>query len=306
MKAISGKKLTSRETARLLGVSEASVKRWADSGLLPMEKTAGGHRRFRPEDVARARRVGLHADESRAGAKTLKTRAARLPSRLSKAPKLGRGKMAALVEETFGALVEGNEEELAALLVNLHLQGQTAGRIVDGVVCAAMRRVGDLWHAGELSVAQEHVATRTATKALRSLGAVTRVERSDAALALCCSVEEDFHALPVQLASLMLEARGFEVFDVGTSTPFSALAEALERFRPRLVCVSAAMLAGLDRAGREYADFHKTARRRGVAVVLGGAGFVDEQVRGRFPADLRAESFEELETFVATLDARGA
>ncbi|HYP52226.1 MAG TPA: helix-turn-helix domain-containing protein [Pyrinomonadaceae bacterium] len=51
-----GRKLTSRETARLLGVSEASVKRWADSGLLPTEKTAGGHRRFRPEDVARFRR----------------------------------------------------------------------------------------------------------------------------------------------------------------------------------------------------------------------------------------------------------
>ena len=41
----------------MLGVSEASVKRWADSGLLPMEKTAGGHRRFRPEDVAAVRRA---------------------------------------------------------------------------------------------------------------------------------------------------------------------------------------------------------------------------------------------------------
>ncbi|MBV9958343.1 MAG: helix-turn-helix domain-containing protein, partial [Acidobacteria bacterium] len=53
MKRAWAKDLTSSEAARLLGVSEASVKRWADSGLLPALKTAGGHRRFRPEDVAR-------------------------------------------------------------------------------------------------------------------------------------------------------------------------------------------------------------------------------------------------------------
>lgn len=305
MKAISGKKLTSREAARLLGVSEASVKRWADSGLLPMEKTAGGHRRFRPEDVARARSAGLHADGARAVAP--KKSAPQLQARTTKAPRLARGKVAALVEETFGALLDGHDEELSALLVNLHLYGQTVGLIADGVLCPAMRKVGDLWHAGELSVAREHVATRTATNALRNLGAVTRVEKSGGALALCCSVEEDFHALPVQLAALTLEGRGVEVFDMGVSTPFSALAEALERFRPRLVCVSAALiLAGLDRAAREYADFHKTARRRGAAVVLGGAGFADRRVRARFPADLHAENFGELEAFVGTLDVRGA
>ena len=54
---ISGKRLTSAEVANLLGVSEASVKRWSDSGVLSKEKTAGGHRRFRPEDVAVFRRM---------------------------------------------------------------------------------------------------------------------------------------------------------------------------------------------------------------------------------------------------------
>src|SRR5687767_7156732 len=53
MRGIEGRKnLTSRQAARLLGASEASVKRWADGGLLPAVRTAGGHRRFRPEDVA--------------------------------------------------------------------------------------------------------------------------------------------------------------------------------------------------------------------------------------------------------------
>ncbi len=44
--------LTTTEAAKLLGVGTSSVKRWADEGRLPVVRTPGGHRRFRPEDVA--------------------------------------------------------------------------------------------------------------------------------------------------------------------------------------------------------------------------------------------------------------
>src|SRR6476620_6985126 len=48
--------LTTREVAKLLLVSEATVKRWADDGLLLPKKTAGGHRRFSLQSIARLRR----------------------------------------------------------------------------------------------------------------------------------------------------------------------------------------------------------------------------------------------------------
>jgi excisionase family DNA binding protein len=49
-------RLTTRYVARLLSVSEATVKRWADDGALTSEKTVGGHRRFGIEAIARLRR----------------------------------------------------------------------------------------------------------------------------------------------------------------------------------------------------------------------------------------------------------
>ena len=48
--------LTTKDVARLLLVSEATVKRWADDGLLLPKKTVGGHRRFSIQSVARLRR----------------------------------------------------------------------------------------------------------------------------------------------------------------------------------------------------------------------------------------------------------
>src|SRR5215207_10536644 len=92
-----GRRLTSKEAARVLGVSEASVKRWADSGLLPMEKTAGGHRRFRPEDVAAARRAGPSA----AAEAPLRGRRVATAAHPSQTPGLAPGREAALAEETF-------------------------------------------------------------------------------------------------------------------------------------------------------------------------------------------------------------
>jgi excisionase family DNA binding protein len=298
-KAIRGKKLTSSEAARALGVSEASVKRWADSGLLPMEKTAGGHRRFRPEDVAVVRRAGLGEEESR----PLKKRSAAGLNATVALAEIAPDREAALVEETFRVLMDGRGEELSSLLINLHLQGQSVGAIADRFLCAAMRRVGELWHAGQISVAQEHVATCTANVALQRLQAVLGTSEAEGRHALRCSVEDDFHQLPSQLAALTLEAGGFKVFDLGTSTPFSALAEAVERFRPRLVCVTSTILFRLDRAAREYADFHQAARRSHTSIVLGGAGFADAEVRGRLPADLHAESFRQLEEFIGAHDS---
>ncbi len=34
-----------------LGVSVSTLAEWADQGVIPHFKTAGGHRRFLPEDV---------------------------------------------------------------------------------------------------------------------------------------------------------------------------------------------------------------------------------------------------------------
>lgn len=284
----------------MLGVSEASIKRWADSGLLPMEKTAGGHRRFRPEDVAVIRRAGLNEEEARL---QRKRPAALLRARRAPEAELAPGGECALVEEMFRALTDGHDEELSSMLVNLHLHGQSVGAIADDFLCAAMCRVGDLWHAGELSVAQEHVATRTATVALQRLQAVLDAPGAEGLHALCCSVEDDFHELPLRLAALTLEASGLEVFNLGASTPFMALSEAVERFRPDLVCVSSTVLVRLDRAVYDYAVFRKVARRVGSVVVLGGAGFAGDAVRKRLPADLHADSFRQLEEFVRTLTA---
>lgn len=44
--------LTPGQVARMLGVSVKTVYRWATAGRIPCVVTLGGHRRFRPDDIA--------------------------------------------------------------------------------------------------------------------------------------------------------------------------------------------------------------------------------------------------------------
>jgi excisionase family DNA binding protein len=62
------KYLTSAEAAEILMVSPVTLRQWAQKGLLPSVATAGGHRRFLPEEIERfARERGISAPAAAGG-----------------------------------------------------------------------------------------------------------------------------------------------------------------------------------------------------------------------------------------------
>ena len=293
MRGIGGRKnLTSSEAARVLGASEASVKRWADGGLLPSLRTVGGHRRFRPEDVAAFRRGRLASKDADISENRVTPVEEFQRERIERAEELS--------SSMFETLLKGQVETASEVFIRLRSKGFSVARLSDEVLCPALRRVGELWQAGELSVAEEHLATRTAISAVQILRGSFQL-RGHEGPAICCSVEDDFHELPVTLSALTLEGLGWDVVNLGTSTPFYALAEAVERFSPRLICVASTVFKHPDRAAREFAEFAGAAARAGASVVLGGAGFCAGGVRRRFPADLHADTFLQLEEHAALL-----
>lgn len=305
------KNLTSKEAARALGASEASVKRWADGGLLPSEKTAGGHRRFRPEDVARFKRENGGASSAalrraRAGAES--AAAASTPDgERSGAAEMGSGaRVEASVETLFDALTRGDTEATSALLVNSYLAGRPLAFIFDELLAAAMRKIGDLWHQGDLTVAEEHLATRAAGIALQTLDKVVAEPEPNNLLAVCCGAEDDFHELPLQCAELILKHEGWEVLSLGMNTPFYSLTQMVARLHPRLVCVSSTMLIDRERAAREFGELRAAAGRVGAAIALGGAGFADDNVRRRLQAELYADNFRQLLDFSDSLATKHA
>jgi excisionase family DNA binding protein len=283
--------LTTRQLARLWLVSEATVKRWADTGQLKSARTAGGHRRFPLSEVLRfqaERRLGAGAVGVTRGAAHAHGAA------LAAEPFDAEGR----ADLFFNAVTRGNSGEASALLLEAHMHGVAVEVIFDRVVAPALRRVGDAWHADMMSVAEEHLATSTAARAVETLAGSTRRAGAHVGEAVCCAAEGEMHTVAVLCLQAALEAAGWEARNLGGHTPFFALAEYVARHRPALVCVSSTMQWELEHNARDYAQFAQAALGCGARVVLGGEGFREEAVRARFPADLHAGSITELADYL--------
>jgi MerR family transcriptional regulator, light-induced transcriptional regulator len=282
--------LTTREVARLCRVSNATVKRWEACGLLRSERTSGGHRRFRAEEIARFQREsGLGLKFSNGDESVARAAAKRLVNKNQSNCAL------------FHSLVAGCEEAAASALIEAHLHGKAPAEIFDDLICPAMRHIGELWYKGELSITQEHLATRVACNAVYKLRNVLPVSKPTGALAMCCAIESDFHELPTHLAQTVLENEGWEVLNFGANTPLYALAEEVHQHTPELICIAATMMNDVERLIRDYNIFIEQIGRLKIPIVFGGRAFADECIRRRFPADFYARNFTEVVGFTQGL-----
>ncbi|QQS42594.1 MAG: B12-binding domain-containing protein [Acidobacteriota bacterium] len=275
--------LTTKEVARLCKVSDATVKRWAEAGLIVSERTTGGHRRFRPEAVAKFQREQGLGVRKAPGDETPGSARSRL------APD-----KAIAGSELFNCLVAGKEEEVANLLVKQVLDGSSMGEVFDESVCTCMKRVGDLWFQGKLSVAREHLATRAAMCAVHKLRNVVPVEEPCGKLLFCFTLEGDFHELTTHLVQMTFENEGWEVMNFGSNTPLYSVEDEIRTHSPDLICISSTVMTDVERLARDYESFSKTLRSLKIPVVLGGRSFESETMRSRFPATHFPENFKEL------------
>lgn len=275
--------LTTREVARLFRVSDATVKRWQDAGIIHSTRTNGGHRRFPAEEIARFQRDrGICVKTCSGDESVLKAMTRRIANKHQSECEL------------FYALVAGCETDAANILIGAYLEGKPLAEIFDKMMCPAMRRVGELWCKGELTITQEHIATRAASSAVHKLRNSIPVSETTKGLAMCCAMEGDFHDLPTHLAQTIFESEGWEVLNFGANTPLYCLAEEVLRHSPEAVCIVATVITDVERLDRDYKIFTEQIADLKIPIILGGRAFKDEAVRRRFPADVYARRFAEV------------
>lgn len=286
--------LTTKEVARLCRVSDATVKRWQAAGLLASERTSGGHRRFRAEEVARfqrAQNLGRRkcvGDESVVSALT------------------GQQRHDSKIHSDsifFRAVMKGCEEAAANYLINEYLQGKSAAEICDRIICPAMSQIGELWAAGKINITEEHLASRVALNAVYKLRQALFVSEVTDKLAMCCAPSGDFHELPTHLAQMTIENAGWETMNFGANTPFEDFAREILRHTPALVCISITIMPDAESLAREYKRLRARIAKLGIPVLVGGRAFADESARQKFPAEFHARSFGELVEMMGTVSA---
>lgn len=284
------KSLTTKEVARLCRVSDATVKRWEESGFIKSERTSGGHRRFRVEEIARFQREqGLGQKQNHGGDSVFSATNRNPETRLQ-------------ANYSFiDLLLCGCEESAAELLISEYLNGLHPTRIFDEIICTSLRKISEMWYEGDLNIAQEHLATRTIYNAVYKLRSRLCLPEPTGKFSICSGLENEHHEMPTYLAQIAVENEGWEVLNFGANTPLYSLNEEIVKYLPDLICISATTMNDIERISRDYADLREITAKNKISVIVGGKIFNDECVRKRFPAELYANNFAEVAEFARNL-----
>jgi methanogenic corrinoid protein MtbC1 len=249
--------------ARRTGVPADTIRKWEQRyGVLQPERTTGGQRRYSEEDVARIEWLKARlTDGYRIG------EAAALLGNVARAAPSS-------ADELRAALVASIDRADLPTLIGLVEQTLALNRLDEAladVLAPVLTTVGELWETGELTVAQEHLASTVVRAHLERLLADRRADVRGRAVLACAPGER--HELGLLMLAVLLRADGWQVAYLGADTPAADAVALAERTGARLLCISATMPDSAERIAREL-----PARRlpQGLAVVLGGRAMTGE------------------------------
>jgi len=124
----------------------------------------------------------------------------------------------------------------------------TMAEIDDEIIAPALWYVGELWQRGEITVADEHLATEISLRVLALHREAHRLvaHRSRATVMLAAPSGER-HIVALEMVADLLRDAGYRVLNLGADVPSAALAIAAERHKPDVIVMSATMPGGGDR-----------------------------------------------------------
>lgn len=280
--------LSPAQVARALGVSESSLKRWCDQGLIPIVRTVGGHRKLPIASVlAFVRERG----------KTLVE-----PELLGLPAVTGRTSVTLeRAVETLTSILQKSESDQARRVVfDLYLAGHGLAAICDEVLAVIFQRLGIAWECGELEIYRERRACEIVYRLLNELSLALPPVPPSAPLALGATLPNDHYQLPSTMVELVLREQGWQARSLGCNLPAETLIAALREQRPKLFWLSASHISETSEFVSAFNQLAAAAQDLRIPIILGGRALSSE-LRQQLVFTACCENLRELQNLSLTL-----
>jgi len=258
--------LTPKQVAQAIGVSEASLKRWCDKGLVRATRTEGGHRRLTLDDVMDFLR--------RSGRPIVSPEVLKLPPVRSLSERVSARSQDHFVD----ALIQGDEARVHRIVFDLYLAKQSICDIGDRVIADTFRQIGDKWECNELEPYEERRACEIFGRVLTQLRSVMPSIPETAPLAIGGTLEGDVYRVPTMLVELVLRESGWRAESLGTGLPAPTLCAAIRDTKPNLFWLSVSHIPSVPQFLEHYSTIYDTAQQQQIPVVVGGRA-LEQSVR---------------------------
>jgi excisionase family DNA binding protein len=280
-----------KEVATAIGVSESSLKRWVDKGLIPAEKTGGGHRRMTLDAVLRFLR-----EQGRA---LSEPEAIGLPAESGRRPTSSDSDL----QDFLRFLLSGDEPSARRIVMDAFLNGFSAAKIFDAIIVPAFIEIGNLWHCGTLEVYQERRACETCSRVVHELRRAVGSGPTDGPVAIGGTLDGDPYTIASSMSEVVLRECGWRALSLGNMLPFNTLLKAVENDRPRLMWLSVTSIRSPEQFVANLNVLFDTATSFGCVLVVGGQALTAD-IRPLLRYTTYCDNFRHLEAFSKTIIPR--
>ena len=247
-----------------VGVSPDLLRAWERRyGLLSPSRSESGYRLYSERDEWRVR---LMLEKLRSGLSTAE--AARAIAAMERESELPDDAIETPLEltERLGAALESFDEDGAHQALDRLLGLHGLERAIRDALMPYLRSLGHRWARREVTVAQEHFASRLLEGRLLALARGWNRGGSRRAVLACPSGEQ--HTLPLVCFGLVLRTRGWRNIYLGADTPANTVHMAADTIQADVIVLSA---ASSDRFAPIEKQLRGLARARPLMLAGGGA-----------------------------------
>ena len=275
------------ELSRRTGVSPELLRAWEQRyGLLEPSRSAGGFRLYSEEDERRVRAMTALIAQGLSAAEAAVRAVANSSDPVAAAEHPLVVDLAATLERSLDAFDgEGAHRVFDRLLATVSVEA-----LLHEVLLPYLRRLGERWQRGDVSVAQEHFASNLLRGRLMGL-ARGWGDGAGSALVLACPPGEE-HDLALIMFGIVASRRGRRILFLGADTPMDTITDLVATTHPAAVVLAVTRSEPLQ----EHADTLRTLAD--VTTVLIGGDAMPEEIAAVHATALARDPVEAARTLV--------
>lgn len=265
--------------SRATGVPIETLRTWEQRYGFPKSvRKPSGHRQFAVAHVERIRRIAGALERGLRAGEVVPATDAVLEALLATVPvkPVTRGQALPFDARAFTEVVRRFDADRLMRSLHSDLAQQDPLAYVETRIVPCLEAIGEAWEKGDIDIAHEHFASERISDVLR--GARLRFEETATGpLVVLATMPGESHGLGLQMAALVLSARGLRVLSLGTEVPLVEIAALAARTEAAAVGVSISASSSA-KASSGIATLRSELSKK-IELVAGGAGAPDS-IRG--------------------------
>jgi DNA-binding transcriptional MerR regulator/methylmalonyl-CoA mutase cobalamin-binding subunit len=259
-----------KAVAQATGLTVETLRAWERRyAVVTPVRDASGRRVYRPEDVLRLRRLREATERGHPISRLAPLSDERLAALLdAPADRRAQGTAQALVDRILEAAQEFRTVDCEQA-ITLAIAMLPPPRLVAEVLQPLLREVGERWHRGEWSIAQERMITKIVTRHVGlMLDAYDRAARRESVV--FATLQGERHELGLLMSAMICASRGFKVHYLGADLPAAEIGRFARELGASVVALSVVWQEGIGDLTAQLAQL-AAALPPGTAIWIGGS-----------------------------------